>query len=84
MMCISKNEIEFLKKLSSIDDFNEIEKMTKIGLNESIIAILRRYYQENTMNLKPDVTNQLRSAGINDDDGKYILSNVRRLGIDIS
>ena len=83
-MCISKNEIEFLKKLSSVDDFNEIEKLTKIGLNRSTVDILRRYYKENTMNFKPDVTNQLRSAGINDDDGKYILSNVRRLGIDIS
>lgn len=83
-MYISKKEMEFLKKLSSIDDFNEIEKLTKIGLDTSTVEILRRYYKENTMKLKPDVTIQLRSAGINDDDGKYILSNVRRLGIDIS
>ena len=83
-MDISKKEIEFLKKFSNTDEFNEIEKLAKIGLDTSIVEILRRYYKENTMNLMPDVTNQLRSVGINDDDGKYILSNVRRLGIDIS
>jgi len=84
MMCISKIEIEFLKKISTMEDFNEIEKLTKISLDANIVKILRRYYKENTMNLKPDVTNQLKSAGITEDDGKYILSNMRRLGIEIS
>ena len=84
MTSVSKKEIEFLKKFSNTDDFNEIEKLTKIGLDTNVIDILRQYYKENTMNLKPDVTNQLRSAGITEDDGKYILSNVRRLGIEIS
>lgn len=84
MICISKKEIEFLKKFSNIEDFNEIEKLLKISLDANIIEILRRYYKENTMNLKPDITNQLRSAGITEDDGKYILSGMRRLGIEIS
>lgn len=83
MICISKTEIEFLKKISNTRDFIEIEKL-KIGLDTNIVEILRRYYKENTMNLKPDVTSQLSSAGITEDDGKYILSNVRRLGIEIS
>jgi len=81
MICISKAEIEFLKKISNIQDFIEIEKLLKNGIDTNIVEILRRYCKENTMNLKPDVTIQLRSAGITEDDGKYMLSNLRRLGI---
>ncbi len=84
MICISRKEIEFLKKISTMKDFNEIEKLTKISLDTNTVKILRRYYKENTMNLEPHITNQLSSAGITEDDGKYILSNMRRLGIEIS
>ncbi len=84
MICIPKHEIDYLKKISKIEDFHNFEKLAKIGFDTNIIEIMRRYYKENTMDLKPDITNQLRTAGITDDDGKYILSNMRRLGIEIS
>lgn len=53
-------------------------------MDSRIGMILRNYYRENTMNLKPVWTMQFTKAGISEDDGKAAISCARRLGIDIS
>lgn len=84
---LSLEEIEFVKILAK-SDATLIEKGMNFAtlqmLHDKIGSILREYYKEKTMNLKPDVMEKFSKAGISEDDGKAAIACARRLGIDIS
>lgn len=84
---LSLEDIEFLKILANSDASLLEQGMTeniRHKIDSRIGMILRNYYRENTMNLKPVWTMQFIKAGISEDDGKAAISCARRLGIDIS
>ena len=87
MTDLSLEDIEFIKILANSDaSILQIgmNDSTKHRLDEQIGAILREYYQENTMNTKTGWTEKFLKAGITEDDGKAAIACARRLGIDIS
>ena len=87
MTDLSLEDIEFIKILANSDATIlqiGMNDSTKHRLDEQIGLILRKYYQENTMNTNTGWTEKFLKAGITEDEGKAAIACARRLGIDIS
>ncbi len=87
MADLSLEDIEFIKILANSDSTilqAGMNEATRYRLDVQVGSILRKYYKENTMNIKEGWTEKFEKAGITEDDGKAAIACARRLGIDIS
>ncbi len=87
MTGLSPGEIQSIKALAACDAASlqtGIDGTAKKLLDAQMVAILRGYHRENTMNLQGDWTARFEKAGITQDDGKAAIACARRLGTDIS
>jgi len=82
MTDLSIKEIELVKLLAESNPLlSKLTKQQKSYIDSQIGIILRKYFEENTMGLEPDITNKFRRAGISEEDGKTAISAARRIGI---
>ncbi|MDX1596508.1 MAG: hypothetical protein R3327_06155 [Nitrosopumilaceae archaeon] len=83
MIKLTSSEKIVLKRLANFDSISSNYKIDVKTLDPKLIEILRQYYRENTQNLSKNVTRQLNSIGIDEEQGKFMLATARRLGIEI-
>ena len=85
---IDVDEAEIARIIIRLPEFAWLETtdLSKIRheIRHKIAKILQEYYRENTCMEPGNWNAKFKQAGINEDDGKLMISCARRLGIEIS
>ena len=85
---IDVDEAEIARIIIRLPEFAWLETtdLSKIRheIRHKIAKILQEYYRENTCMEPGNCNAKFKQAGINEDDGKLMISCARRLGIEIS
>jgi len=82
---ISADEAEIIRIISKLSEFSWLNTAEpgkiRHEIRNKIAQVLHEYYLENTRNEKGAWITKFTSVGINEDDGKTMISCARRLGL---
>lgn len=82
---LNDDEKEILRIISKLVhvDFNSSDDKLRHILQGEILGIIRNYYLEKTRQKNGVLTEKFQNSGINEDEGKILVSCARRLGFDL-